>query len=125
MKPSLAIAIAALALSLGPASSIAQDKTAASGKGQARITEIVSDDKLRAYLITYKPGDVRPPESERGHRVVRALKGGTLERTYADGKKEQRSYQLGQTRIATPSAVPYSTKNVGKTEIQLYSVELK
>ncbi len=125
MKPSLAIAAAALALSLGSAASLAQDKTAASAAGEAKITEIVSDDKLRAYIITYKPGDERPAESARGYRVVRALKGGTLERTFPDGKKELRPYKTGDTRIVQPGDVKYSTRNVGKTELQLYTVEMK
>src|SRR2546421_6466285 len=57
---------------------LAQEKKAAKkaekAGGKASIKNLVSDDKARAYLVTYKPGEERAVEA--GHRVVRALKGG-------------------------------------------------
>jgi hypothetical protein len=55
---------------------------------------------------------------------VRALKGGTLQRTYADGKKEQVVYKTGDVRINEPGPA-YTTKNIGKSEVKLYVVRLK
>jgi hypothetical protein len=105
---------------------IAQEKKAAKkaekAAGKASIKNLVSDDKARAYLVTYKPGEERAVEA--GHRVVRALKGGTLERTMADGKKEKVAWKEGEVRINKP-AKGYNVKNVGKTEVQLYVVEQK
>jgi hypothetical protein len=55
---------------------------------------------------------------------VRALKGGTLMRTYADGKTEKVQWKTGEVKWLGPDPV-FATKNVGKTEIVLYVVELK
>jgi hypothetical protein len=57
-------------------------------------------------------------------RVVRALKGGTLMRTYADGKTEKVQWKTGEVKWLGPDPV-FATKNVGKTEIVLYVVEVK
>ena len=57
-------------------------------------------------------------------RVVRCLKGGTLERRYDDGKKEIAEWKVGQVGLA-PQGKAYTTKNIGKTEILLYVVQLK
>jgi len=57
-------------------------------------------------------------------RVVRALTGGTLERTYTDGKKEKVTYKTGEVRINEVSPA-FTTKNIGKTEIKLYVVQVK
>ena len=104
----------------------AQDKKAEKkmekAAGKATLKEIAADDKARAYEVTYKPGDQR--EIVPGYRVVRALKGGMLERTHKDGKKEKIEYQTGQVRINKPTT-GYTTRNVGKTEVQLYVVEQK
>ena len=104
----------------------AQDKKAEKkmekAAGKATLKEIAADDKARAYEVTYKPGDAR--DITPGHRVVRALKGGTLERTHKDGKKEKVEYKAGQVRINKPTTA-YTTRNIGKTEVQLYVVEQK
>jgi hypothetical protein len=94
----------------------------AMAQGKATVKQITSDDKASAYEVTYKPGDERSISP--GHRVVRALKGGSLERTHADGKKEKIEYKTGQVRINKPTT-GYTTRNVGKTEVQLYVVEQK
>ncbi len=55
---------------------------------------------------------------------MRALKGGTLERIYADGKKEKVLWQTGEVRQVDPGPA-YTTKNIGKGELHLYVVQLK
>ena len=57
-------------------------------------------------------------------RVVRALTAGTLERRYADGKKETVNWKPGMVQVLPPSGA-YTTKNVGKTKLQLYVVAVK
>jgi hypothetical protein len=57
-------------------------------------------------------------------RIIRALQGGKLQRTYADGKKEDVVWKAGETKQLAPVAA-YTTKNVGKTVVQLYIVQLK
>jgi hypothetical protein len=92
-------------------------------KGKATITVLKENDKVRAYEVRFKPGDEITP-SVSSTRVVRALKGGTIQRNYADGKTEKVEYKNGQVRINTPSG-PYTAKNIGKTEVVLYVVLLK
>jgi len=52
------------------------------------------------------------------------LKGGTLQRSYADGKKETVVWKTGEVRWTAPSPA-YTVKNIGKTDILLYIVQLK
>lgn len=56
-----------------------------------------------------------------GSRVVRALKGGTVLRTYADGKTEKSEWKTGEVQIQEPGP-QYTARNVGKTEVVLYVV---
>jgi hypothetical protein len=57
-------------------------------------------------------------------RVVHAIKGGTLERTFEDGKKEKVNWKAGETKILTEER-PYAVKNVGKTVVHLLVVYVK
>ena len=91
--------------------------------GEATIKEIEQNDKVRVYESTYKPGDVTP-SAKRPMRVVHAIKGGTLERTYADGKKETVQWKTGETRIVSEER-PYAVKNIGKGVVHLLVVATK
>lgn len=55
---------------------------------------------------------------------MRALKGGTLQRTYLDGKKENVVYKTGEVKLNEPGP-GFTTKNVGKSAIKLYIVQVK
>jgi hypothetical protein len=102
---------------------IAQDKKAGKGAAKATIKVVAENAKVIATETTYAPGaEGDAPRSS--IRVVRALKGGTLQRTYADGKKENIVYKAGEVKINEPGPA-YTTKNVGKTEVKLYVVRLK
>ena len=103
---------------------IAQDKKADKGAPKATIKVIAENDKVRVLDTTYAPGAENTAVPRSSVRVVRALKGGTLQRIYADGKKENVVYKTGEVRINEPGPA-YTTKNVGKTEIRLYVVQLK
>jgi hypothetical protein len=96
-------------------------------KGKATMTVLVENDKLRAYETRYKPGDVNMsvPNS---YRVVRTLQGGTLLRTYPDGKTEKVELKTGMVRYNEPAkggGPQYTTKNLGKSDIVQYIVALK
>jgi hypothetical protein len=121
ISTSMVAAILAAGFIAGPAG--AQEKKAEAGS--AKFTEVASDAKFHVFIVSYKPGDVRPAESSRNHRVSRALKGGMLERQYADGKTERREWKTGETHILQPGPTAYATKNVGTTDVELYTVELK
>ena len=84
---------------------------------------LVENDKVRVYEVRFKPGD----EGEalaRPFRVVRALQGGTIMRTYADGKTETVEWKTGEVKLRGPDPV-FTPKNVGKTQIWLYIVQPK
>jgi hypothetical protein len=106
-------AVLALALSFGAA---AQDKKSVSKK-------LAENDKVLVIENTYAPG-ATSEMSRSSMRVVRVLKGGTLERTYADGKKQKVSYKTGSVHINEPGP-QYTNKNVGATPVVLYVVRLK
>lgn len=92
-------------------------------KGLASRTLLAESDKLQVFEIRQKPGDVITP-STTVTRVVRAVKGGTVLRTYADGKTEKSEWKTGEVQIQELGP-QYTAKNVGKTEVVLYVVRLK
>ena len=100
----------------------AQEKAKAV-KGQATLTVLAENDKVRVYQVRFKPGD-ESANIVRPFRVARALKGGTLQRTYADGKTEKRAWKTGEVRIEGPDPA-FKGKNVGKTEVVIYVVQPK
>jgi hypothetical protein len=103
---------------------MAQDKKAEK-KAPERIQKVLSDsDTFRVVETVYPPGSVTP-NTQPGHRVTRALKGGALIRTYADGKKENTTWKTGEVREQPAAKAPYSLTNPGKEPVILYTVSLK
>jgi hypothetical protein len=114
---------AALMLAGGNANrAMAQEKaTEAPLKDERKV--LIEDDKVIVIEHNFKPG----AESEnkmRPYRVIRALKGGTLQRIYPDGKKQTTQWKTGEVKILAPSQA-YIVKNVGDTDVLLYEVLLK
>ena len=99
--------------------------TAKAEKGKVTTKVLLENDKVRVQEVTYKPGDENTTVATTSSRVVRALKGGTLMRTYTDGKTEKIEWKAGEVKLLEPSKVVYTAKNVGKTDVQLYVVILK
>lgn len=92
-------------------------------KGKPTVKELVDNDKVRVFEITYKPGD-EGASVARGNRVIRHLKGGTIQRTYPDGKVEKFERKTGEVRFSGPDA-PFKVKNIGKTDVVNYVVQIK
>jgi hypothetical protein len=115
---SATLCLAALIVGIVSSPALAQHK-----KGESTIKEIQQNDKVRVYEAIYQPGDVSP-SVKRPMRVIHALKGGKLERTYDDGKKEISEWKTGETRIVSEERA-YSVKNVGKGVVDLFIVALK
>lgn len=111
---------------------LAQDKAkdakaapAAKAEKGKPVTKVLHDDaKMRVTETTSKPGDVGQ-SIVRGTRVVRWLQGGTVMRTYADGKTETIVRKTGEVAVGAPEKQAWSIKNVGKTTIVTYIVILK
>jgi negative regulator of sigma E activity len=112
--------IATFAALLVAAAAVAQDKKAP----QASVHQISENDKVKVYEVTFKAGAENKGVASSTMRVVRAIRGGQLERAYADGKTETLTWRPGQVRIVQPGPA-YSTKNVGTSVIVLYVVQLK
>ena len=83
---------------------------------------LLENEKFRVTEVTFKPGEGSPTR-ERPPRVVRALSGGTMERTYPDGKTEKVEWKTGQVRASPKEA--FGNRNIGKTEVVFYIVEPK
>ena len=120
----LAIAmLGALALSgMVMGSAVAQDKKAAKPKFELKV--IADNDKVRVFETKYAPGAENPSPPSSNTRVVRTVSPGQLTRIYADGKKEVIDWKPGMVQVLGPSG-PYTTKNTGKTTLQLYVVVVK
>jgi hypothetical protein len=103
---------------------MAQDKAKAASKATNSTKVLHEDDRVRVTEGTSRPGDVGP-SIVRGLRVVRWLQGGTVMRTYADGKTEKIERKTGEVAVGAPEKQAWSIKNVGKTTIVTYVVTIK
>jgi len=109
---------------------IAQDKAkdakaAPAAKGMAKLTVLVENDKARVFEVQFKPGDENKAVPSSSFRVVRALKGGSLMRTYTDGKTQNVQWKTGEVRFVEAEKTAYTAKNIGKSDVHLYVVVLK
>ena len=104
---------------------LAQDKAKAKEVKATNTTKVLhEDDRVRVVENTTKPGE-NGANVVRGVRVVRILQGGTQERTYADGKKEKIERKAGEVIVAGPDKQAYWAKNIGKTTVVTYVVQIK
>ena len=99
------------------------EKAAKAEKGKPTTKVLLENDKVRVTETRFKPGD-ESASITRLPRVTRALKGGTLTRVYPDGKTDKSEYKTGEVKYFAASP-EYKVKNAGKTEIILYSVNMK
>jgi hypothetical protein len=111
---------------------LAQDKAKAAPaaraeEGSSTIKGLFENDIVRAQEVTYKPGDENKNVS-RFNRVVRAMTAGTLQRTWPDGKIDKVELKVGDVIFnpgITGTASQYTAKNVGKSDLVLYVVQIK
>ena len=111
---------------------MAQDKAKMESKEKAKSAtpgyerKVVLDNaKVVVTQVTTKPGAESDSRLRNYSRVVYVIKGGTQERTWADGKKEINEYKTGETRFSEPDKAAFKARNAGKTDIVLYVVRLK
>ena len=105
---------------------MAQDKAKdAMAQKATNTTKVLQEnDQVRVVENTTKPGEMSG-NVVRGLRVIRILQGGTQERIWADGKKEKLERKTGEVIIAGPDKQAYVVKNIGKTTIVSYVVQIK
>jgi len=96
------------------------EKATALKKGT--IKPIVDNEKVKAWEVTYKPGE-GSEMSERAPRLVHALSGGTMRRTMPDGKTKDVVWKAGDTRWLAQEN--FANKNAGKTVVRLLVVQPK
>src|ERR1700682_966673 len=81
---------------IGAHQAIAQEKAkAALPKQETKV--LVENDKVRVVENRWVPG-AESDNVARANRVVRALKGGTLQRIYPDGKKVPVTWKTGEVQ---------------------------
>lgn len=126
------LAIAVLMAGVTASQALAQDKAKDSKpaaaakveKGAAKVTKVMENDKVQVMEILLKPGDQYKAGASASPRVIRALRGGILLRTDADGKTQKVEWKTGQVRFFE-SVTPHSGKNIGKSDLHFYVVVLK
>ena len=119
-----ACAMAMLVSAVLFAGPVAAQEKKADKKAPVRAMKILVDnDKVRVTESVFKPGEENPMEP-RGYRIGRVLKGNTtIERRHKDGKVEKIEWKEGQVYQSGPDNA--SAKNIGKSEVVLYTVTLK
>jgi hypothetical protein len=126
---SIVMSLAVLTL-FGSQAVLAQDKgkdakaapaAAVAEKGKPTDKVLLDNNKVRVMERTYKPGDVNnSSENQSSYRINYTANGGTLERTYADGKKQKIEVKTGMVRYLEPSkgaSDKFTTKNIGNTDV--------
>ena len=87
------------------------------------VKVVLDNEKVKVTEVTWKPGQ-QIIDNNAEYRVVRVLSGGTLLRTYSDGKTEKIVQSAGDVYVLEPSR-PCASMNIGKFDITLSNVELK
>ena len=103
---------------------MAQEK-AKSPAGNYQIKKLFENDKVVVTENVFKPGGESENRVRNYFRVVRVLRGGTMETTWADGKKEVFDRKAGDVYAGGPDTMAFKTKNTGKTDVVLYVVRVK
>jgi len=93
-------------------------------KGKPVRKVLMENAKVIVFEATYQPGDTNTTIASTTVRVVRSLTGGTLQMTFADGKKETKVRKAGEVWISEPGPA-YTNTNIGKTVVTNYVVQLK
>lgn len=120
------LVVALMAAGVTASAAMAQDqakdrKAANAGKESTKV--LFDNDKVRVQEVTFKPGD-QGPNAARPFRIIRVLKGGTIQRIFPDGRIENVVYKTGEVKVYEADR-PFVPKNIGKSDIVLYVVALK
>ena len=125
LVPALVLAFATATPAMKHEMAQGKAKAAPAAKGMATLKVLSENDKVRVIEVQFKPGDENKAVPSALSRVVRALKGGSLMRTYADGKTQNVQWKTGEVRFVEAEKTAYTVKNVGKSDVHLYVVVLK
>ena len=84
---------------------------------------VFDNEKITVVDNVLKPGE-ESPSQDRAGLILYYLSGGTVERTFADGKKETVTRKTGQS-LVNPEKRPYAVTNTGKTTLHVITIKLK
>ena len=120
MKKTIGLLLAVFLLMVGVNSVCAEDINGVD------IKSIFSSDKATGVIVTAQPGATLP-SSARPVRAVYYITGGTIERSYPDGKIVKKQFKAGDTAyLDKPEEMAaHAVKNVGKKEFKAYIVNIK
>src|SRR5574342_893848 len=99
---------------------MAQDQAKTKTSPEPVVKVLAENDRVRVQDSIYKPGAGQPIRS-RPLAAIRGLKGGTMLRTFPDGKTETMRFKDGEVIIREPAT--YGNKNIGKTTVHFYIVQ--
>jgi hypothetical protein len=101
---------------------IASSPVVAQSKAATSKT-VFQNEKVTIIDSVTKPGEGLP-SAARGGLILYYLSGGTIERTYADGKKETITRKTGQALVNSEMR-PYATLNTGSTTVHVIAIQVK
>ena len=84
---------------------------------------VFDNEKITVVDNVLKPGE-ESPSQDRAGLILYYISGGTVERTFADGKKETVTRKTGQS-LVNPEKRPYAVTNTGKTTLHVITIKLK
>ena len=84
---------------------------------------VFDNDKITIIDSVTKPGEGLA-SAARGGLILYYLSGGTIERTYEDGKKETVTRKTGQALVNSEKR-PYATLNTGSTTVHVIAITVK
>lgn len=84
---------------------------------------VFENDKITVVDNVLKPGE-ESPSQDRAGLILYYISGGTVERTFADGKKEIVTRKTGQA-LMNPEKRPYAVTNTGSTTLRVITIKMK
>lgn len=90
-------------------------------KEQTKV--LFDNESVGVREVTFAPG-AQGANTTRPSRVLRVLKGGTIQRTYADGKIEKVLYRTGEVKLVEAER-PFVPRNIGDSDIVFLVVSFK
>ena len=89
--------------------------------------QIIDNSRVRVIQAIWKPGAESPSAARTMDRVVKVVKGGTVERHFEDGSKKVVIFKTGDLlyQDSPEDKMAYSIKNTSKTTVIVNAVFLK
>ena len=115
--------ITTLVLTGGGASHANAQRKASDSPPTDEVKVLVNNDKVIVTEERLRLG-AQSASKARPYRVVRALKGGSIQRIFPDGKKATAQWKTGEVKVFEATE-PYAIRNVGSTEVVFYIVSPK